>query len=247
MRAHLNFSGLLQPAPCSSPSLINLMEVEGWGLAEHAVGRARIVKAPELAAGQRAAWSSCQILATCLPTLESAWLYQSVLSHSVMSNSLQPCGLQPTRLLCTWGFFSRQVLDRVILYNTPPPGDLPNPGIEPKSPTLQVDISSSELPGKPCIRVIVFNPALQKLVSDFGFTDSSPLVSTISSRWSSPVFPDATWIFFPGPCLPNRRMWTHRDRDKLKDQQKHLVYTRTEREKSVTGKLPGMFLLSHNR
>ena len=31
----------------------------------------------------------------------------------------------------------------------PSSGDLPNPGIEPKSPTLQTDASPSELPGKP--------------------------------------------------------------------------------------------------
>ena len=31
----------------------------------------------------------------------------------------------------------------------PPPGDLPNPGIEPRSPALQVDSLPSELPGKP--------------------------------------------------------------------------------------------------
>jgi len=30
----------------------------------------------------------------------------------------------------------------------PPPGDLPNPGIEPKSPTLQVDSLPSVPPGK---------------------------------------------------------------------------------------------------
>ena len=30
----------------------------------------------------------------------------------------------------------------------PPPGDLPNPGIEPRSPTLQADSSLSEPPGK---------------------------------------------------------------------------------------------------
>ena len=29
----------------------------------------------------------------------------------------------------------------------PSPGDLPNPGIEPKSPTLQVDALTSEPPG----------------------------------------------------------------------------------------------------
>ncbi|CAI9174772.1 unnamed protein product [Rangifer tarandus platyrhynchus] len=32
---------------------------------------------------------------------------------------------------------------------SPPPGDLPNPGIYPRSPTLQADSLPSELPGKP--------------------------------------------------------------------------------------------------
>ena len=31
----------------------------------------------------------------------------------------------------------------------PPPGDLPNPGIEPRSPALQADTLTSEPPGKP--------------------------------------------------------------------------------------------------
>ena len=31
----------------------------------------------------------------------------------------------------------------------PPPGDLPNPGIKPRSPTLQADSLLSEAPGKP--------------------------------------------------------------------------------------------------
>ena len=31
----------------------------------------------------------------------------------------------------------------------PSPGDVPNPGIEPESPTLQADALPSELPGKP--------------------------------------------------------------------------------------------------
>ena len=33
----------------------------------------------------------------------------------------------------------------------PSPGDLPNPEIEPRSPTLQADALSSEPPGKPSI------------------------------------------------------------------------------------------------
>ena len=31
----------------------------------------------------------------------------------------------------------------------PSPGDLPNPGIEPRPPTLQADVLTSEPPGKP--------------------------------------------------------------------------------------------------
>ena len=70
----------------------------------------------------------------------------AVLSLSVMSDSLQPCGLQPIRLLCAWGF-SRQEYWSGLPY--PPPGDLPNPGIEPRPPTLQANSLLSEPPGKP--------------------------------------------------------------------------------------------------
>ena len=38
----------------------------------------------------------------------------------------------------------------------PPPGDLPNPGIEPRSPTLQADSLLSEPPGKPKISSLKF-------------------------------------------------------------------------------------------
>ena len=54
---------------------------------------------------------------------------------SVVSDSLRPCGLQPIRLLCPWGF-SRQEYWTTLPYL--PPGDLPDPGIEPMSP-LQAD------------------------------------------------------------------------------------------------------------
>ena len=56
-----------------------------------------------------------------------------------------PHGLQPTRLLCAWGF-SRQEYWNGLPCS--PRGDLPNPGIKPKSPALQVDSLPSEPPGK---------------------------------------------------------------------------------------------------
>ena len=51
------------------------------------------------------------------------------------------------------GFFVPGILQAGILENTglpfPSPGDLPNPGIESWSPTLQADCVPIELPGKP--------------------------------------------------------------------------------------------------
>ena len=70
----------------------------------------------------------------------------AVFSLSIMSDSLSPYGLQPSKLLCPWGF-SRQ--EHWSGLPCPPPGDLPNPGIKPRSPTLQTDSLPSEPPGKP--------------------------------------------------------------------------------------------------
>ena len=70
----------------------------------------------------------------------------TVLSHSVVSDSLRPHGLQPARLLYPWRF-SRQEYWSGLPF--PPPGDVPNSGIKPRSPTLQVDSLSSEPPGMP--------------------------------------------------------------------------------------------------
>ena len=59
--------------------------------------------------------------------------------------TLRPRGLQPARLLRPWGFSRQEYWSRLPC---PPPGDLPNLGIEPRSPTLQADSLPSEPPGK---------------------------------------------------------------------------------------------------
>ena len=69
-----------------------------------------------------------------------------VLSWSVVSDSLRPHGLYPARLLCPWGFSRQQYWSGLPC---PFPGDLPNPGIKPGSPVLQVDSLPSEPPGSP--------------------------------------------------------------------------------------------------
>ena len=68
------------------------------------------------------------------------------LSHSVVSDSLRPPGLYPARPLCPWGLSRQEHWSGLLC---PPPADLPNPGVEPRSPTLWVDSLPSEPPGKP--------------------------------------------------------------------------------------------------
>ena len=65
-------------------------------------------------------------------------MISAVLSLSVMSNSLQLHIQQPTRLFCQW-VFSRQEYCRGL--SCPPPGDLPNPGIEPRFSALQAGVT----------------------------------------------------------------------------------------------------------
>ena len=49
-------------------------------------------------------------------------------------------------------------------YPFPSPGDLPNPGIEPSSPTLQADSLPSEPPAKPHDKPIISNNITDKII-----------------------------------------------------------------------------------
>ena len=69
-----------------------------------------------------------------------------------MSDSLWPHG--PARLLCPWGFSRQGYWDGS---SCPPPWDLPNPGIEPRSPAWQADSLPSEPSGKPYINISVMH------------------------------------------------------------------------------------------
>ena len=69
-----------------------------------------------------------------------------MLSLSVMFNSLQPHGLLLARLLCPWGFSRQKYWSGLP---SSPSGDLPNPGIKPRSPSLQADSLPSEPSRKP--------------------------------------------------------------------------------------------------
>ena len=59
-----------------------------------------------------------------------------------------PClaAQEPARLCCPWGFSRQEYWSGLPC---PPPGHLPDPGIEPGSPALQADSLPSEPPGRP--------------------------------------------------------------------------------------------------
>ena len=89
---------------------------------------------------------------TCQSSTQIRCLYCHLISsvqfsRSVVSDSVKPHGLQPARLLCPWGFSRQEYWSGLPC---PPPGDLPNPGTEPRSPTLQSDSLPSEPQRKPC-------------------------------------------------------------------------------------------------
>ena len=58
----------------------------------------------------------------------------------------------------------------------PSPGDLPDPGIEPGSPTLQADALQSEPPGEPMYSIAAAAAAksLQSCLTLFDLIDRSP-------------------------------------------------------------------------
>ena len=72
-------------------------------------------------------------------------MYMYILSCSVMSSSFEAPWTAAHQAPLSMGFSSK---------NTgvpfPSPGDLPDPGVKPRSPTLQADTLPVELQGNPC-------------------------------------------------------------------------------------------------
>ena len=78
-----------------------------------------------------------------------------VLVAKLCPTLLRPHGLQPSRLLCSQGFSRQEYWSGSPC---PPPGDLPNPEIKPRPPTLQGDSLLSEPPGKLDVYIFRHSP-----------------------------------------------------------------------------------------
>ena len=113
---------------------------------------------------------------------KSSVLTSLVSPHRVQRSWRYSSGLQPARLLGPWGFSQQECWSGLPCS---PPGDSPNPGIEPRSPTLQADSLPTEPPGKPVV---------QDMLSQIWHLG----ILNISSRW-------VTLTSFPLALLPWNR------------------------------------------
>ena len=122
-----------------------------------------------------------------------------VLSRSVVSNSLQPHGLQPTRRLCPWGFSRQEYWSGLPC---PPPGNLPDRGMEPvflKSPDWQVSSLPLVPPRKPLHTLVHW---IYTRVLEGGYCLYSTVKDTNTSR-------DLAWQSCRH-CINNRSTtWNH--------------------------------------
>ena len=91
-------------------------------------------------------WTACSDHILCCPTVHSAFLLHFLLS-SVCHILVLWLVAQLCPTLCYPMGFSREEYWSGLL--CPPPGDLPNLWIKPRSPALQVDPLLSEPPGMP--------------------------------------------------------------------------------------------------
>ena len=65
----------------------------------------------------------------------------------------------------------------------PHPGDLPNPGIEPASPALQVGLCAAEPPGKPVKRIVYECPGrAPKIARNHNQTISVSVLNVVGQR-----------------------------------------------------------------
>ena len=103
----------------------------------------------------------------------SSYCNTYVRAHSVVSGSLWPCGLEPTRLLCWWDFPRQEYWNKLPF---PPPGDLPDPGIQPVSPALAGSFFTIEPLGSPTATLSNGHCLKQCLSTCTSFRDDSCIV-----------------------------------------------------------------------
>ena len=111
-----------------------------------------------------------------------------------MPDSLQHHGLQSIRILCPWGFSRQEYWSGLPCL---PPGDLPSPGIQTRSPALQADSLPTEPPVKPRVRLAT----LMYLVDGFILLPMS-LTSKTQILSATEWLRSPTWAWYSACLIP---------------------------------------------
>ena len=100
------------------------------------------------------------------------------------------------------GFFRQEYWSRLLF---PSPGDPPDPGTEPGSPTMQADALPSEPPGEPSSVVVVVS-VTQSCLTLFEPMDSSMPGSSVHGMLQARILEWTAILFSRGSSWP--RDWT---------------------------------------
>ena len=128
-----------------------------------------------------------------LPSLSHSCHKHTLCMKEVKGKVAQSCPTLCDPMDCTVrGILQARILEWGKKKNTgvgnlfPSPGDLPNPGIKPRSPALQVDSLPAELSGKPKL-CITF---LKGIKRDF---PGGPLLKALCSQYRGPGIKPWSW------------------------------------------------------
>ena len=157
-------------------------------------------------------WISC-LPVTLVSSLSASYYRKTefsntLLSRSVVSNSLRPHGWQPARLLCPWGFSRLGYWNRLPC---PPSGDLPNPGVAPRFPALQVDSLLSEPPGEHKNTRVVAYPFFRGASRPRNRTGVSCIAGRFFTSWATQEALILEWVIMPS----SRGSFQPRDRTQV--------------------------------
>ena len=134
----------------SCPTLCDPMDCSLSGFSIHGIFQARVPEWVSISFSSRSSWPRDQTPVSCIAgrcftlsaTREAPGIVQSLSCVQLLVTPWTVAHQAPLSM-----GFSRQ--EYWSGFPFPSPGDLPNPGIEPRSPALQTDALSSEPPGKP--------------------------------------------------------------------------------------------------
>ena len=131
---------------------------------------------------------------TCLPTKKiKTWNRSSIVTHSI--KTLKMVHTQRWKwksLSCVWLFATPRTIQSVEFSRPeywsgqpfPSPGDLPNPGIEPRSLTLQADSLPAQPQGKPKNTAVLAYPFCRRSSRPRNPTQVSCIADGFFTNWA---------------------------------------------------------------